>query len=350
MSDKQKHDKGRKWQITINNPLEHGLDHETIKEILESMHLDYWCMCDEIGIEKETPHTHIYVYKESNIRFTTIQKKFNSNVHIEWCYGSSKENRDYIRKEGKYQNSEKKETNLIETFEECGELPNDSNKKLEDKILLQKLIDEGYTNEEIIRQFPQFSYRVKDIDQIRYILLYTQYQNVNRENIKVFYIFGTTGTGKSHFVRSLFDAKDIYTISDYEHPFDAYVGQKAIIFDEFRGGIKHGDMLQYLDIYPCQLGARYQNKWACYKYVFVISNIKLGQQYPNIDEASNEALFRRFERGGIIECKKTFDLESKNTIYLKDYYTDYDAYIHKEKSELSKIVEEENDEKQDNLD
>ena len=32
MSEKQKHDKGRKWQITINNPLEHGLDHETIKD------------------------------------------------------------------------------------------------------------------------------------------------------------------------------------------------------------------------------------------------------------------------------------------------------------------------------
>ena len=40
----------RKWQITINNPMKHGLPHEQIKDNLSTLKsIEYWCMCDEIG-------------------------------------------------------------------------------------------------------------------------------------------------------------------------------------------------------------------------------------------------------------------------------------------------------------
>ena len=52
----------RKWMITINNPLDKGFSHDKIKEVLISIRgLDYWAMCDEIGNEKHTLHTHIAV-------------------------------------------------------------------------------------------------------------------------------------------------------------------------------------------------------------------------------------------------------------------------------------------------
>lgn len=48
----------RRYQLTINNPKEHGYDHDTIKAILaKGAKLLYWCMCDEEGKE-ETYHTH----------------------------------------------------------------------------------------------------------------------------------------------------------------------------------------------------------------------------------------------------------------------------------------------------
>ncbi len=51
----------RKWQLTVNNPLEKGLTHEVLKEALAKFTgMLYWCMCDEEGDECETYHTHIY--------------------------------------------------------------------------------------------------------------------------------------------------------------------------------------------------------------------------------------------------------------------------------------------------
>lgn len=48
----------RRYQLTINNPKEHGFDHDTIKAILaKGAKLLYWCMSDEEGKE-ETYHTH----------------------------------------------------------------------------------------------------------------------------------------------------------------------------------------------------------------------------------------------------------------------------------------------------
>lgn len=56
-----KDSRSRKWQITINNPIEKGFAHECIKEELNKFNsLVYWCMSDEIG-ENGTYHTHIYM-------------------------------------------------------------------------------------------------------------------------------------------------------------------------------------------------------------------------------------------------------------------------------------------------
>ena len=76
--------------------------------------------------------------------------------------------------------------------------------------------------------------------------------------------------------------ENVYRITDYEHPFDGYKGQDVIVFEEFRSGIKIGEMLTFLDIYPLSLPCRYNNKIACFTKIFIISNIPLEQQYPEI--------------------------------------------------------------------
>ena len=39
----------RKWALVINNPLEAGLDHAAIREILRRFAPSYFCMADEIA-------------------------------------------------------------------------------------------------------------------------------------------------------------------------------------------------------------------------------------------------------------------------------------------------------------
>ena len=119
----------RKYQLTINNPKEHGFDHAAIKSALVGLSgCVYWCMCDEIG-EHGTPHTHVYVAFENAKEFHSLHRRFYG-AHIEAARGSHRENRDYIRKEGKYRDTEKAGTNLGETFEESGEFPEENERRI----------------------------------------------------------------------------------------------------------------------------------------------------------------------------------------------------------------------------
>ena len=89
----------RRWSLTINNPKDCGLDHDTIIEKLHLFHPRYFCLADEIG-ESGTYHTHIYLFSHSPIRFSTVKNRFPP-AHIEKSMKGSVANRDYITKSGK---------------------------------------------------------------------------------------------------------------------------------------------------------------------------------------------------------------------------------------------------------
>lgn len=115
-------------------------------------------------------------------------------------------------------------------------------------------------------------------------------------DLTVTYMFGKTGSGKTRSVMDKYGYGSCYRVTDYKHPFDTYDGQDVIIFEEFRGGLKHGDMLNYLDGYPLLLPCRYFNRQACYTKVFIITNIPPDSQYMNVDLESREAFYRRIHR------------------------------------------------------
>ena len=84
----------RKYQLTINNPADKGLDHDAIKKALEQLTAcSYYCMADEIGTETQTPHTHVFVYLRNSTRFSRIKNLF-PEAHIEAAHGTVQENRE----------------------------------------------------------------------------------------------------------------------------------------------------------------------------------------------------------------------------------------------------------------
>lgn len=287
--------RSRKYQLTINNPIEHDFSHDKIKEILFKSNPIYFCLCDEQG---QTYHTHIYVCYENAVYFSTIKNRFPT-AHIENTRGSSSENRDYIRKEGKYLNSDKKETNIPETFEEWGDLPQDKgtkNESVSEQVL--EMVKNGCGNIEIITTFPSYCTKLNQLDTLRQAILNDKYSKEDRV-LNVTYIFGDTGSGKTRFVMNSYNYEDICKVSNYEHPFDSYNGQKVLLLDEFRSGFPISDLLQYLDRYPCRLPARYTDKVACYTDVYIISNEDLSEQYINIQNdkpESYQALLRRINK------------------------------------------------------
>lgn len=276
----------RKYQLTINNPLDHGFNHDQIKSILSNFtSLTYWCMCDEVG-EQGTPHTHVYVVFKNSVMFDTMHKKFYG-VHIEKANGSNQENRDYVRKEGKWADNPKHETNKPETFEESGELPPDKTKVQSQAEEIVQMIRDGMSNAEILEACPSAYSKLTYIEQTRQTLLQEQHKDAWR-NIDVTYLWGDTGAGKTRSVMDKYGYSKVYRTTDYNHPFDSYKGQDVIVFEEFRSSLKVQDMLLYLDGYPLELPCRYANKVACYTKVYLITNIPLDKQYPNVQEESPE--------------------------------------------------------------
>lgn len=146
-----------------------------------------------------------------------------------------------------------------------------------------------------------------------------QFANSWRD-LEVTYIFGKTGSGKTRSVMDKYGYANCYRVTDYKHPFDTYDGQDVLIFEEFRGGLKHGDMLNYLDGYPLLLPCRYFNRQACYTKVFIITNIAPDEQYVNIDRESRSAFWRR------IHVVKEFECNGRITTYPGvQAYADTDA-------------------------
>ena len=254
--------KSRKYQLTFNNPNAHGFSHEVIKTTLVSFPgIQYWCMCDEIG-EQGTPHTHLYLYSPNAILFSTLQQRF-MGAHIEAAKGSHRENRDYIRKEGRWLDDAKHETNLPETFEESGALPieRDMRELVSSEIL--SLIQSGSSNAEILVQYPSAMNRLQHIEAARQTLLEECYSNQWRD-LEVTYLWGKTGVGKTRSIMEKYGYSRVYRVTNYDHPFDDYKGQDVILFEEFRSSLPIQDILKYLDGYPLMLPCRYSNKAACF--------------------------------------------------------------------------------------
>jgi len=298
----------RKWQLTINNPQEHNITDELIKETLLKFVPDYYCMCKEIGNETKTLHIHIFIYSKSPIRFTTIKNRFPT-AHIEKAYGTIQDNIDYVRKTGKFENTDKAETSIEGSFEEYGTIPSELQEK--DPIIGQLLEDikDGKSNIEIIENNPQWALKIRDIDLIRETYLADKYMKENRDIICT-YVWGKTGVGKTRDIYKRHGAKNICRITNYKSSrglsFDAYRStMDTICFEEFHSQVPISDMLNYLDIYPLMLPARYNDKVACYKNVYITSNVPLEEQYVDLQTLRYNEVLNAFKRRihNIIEYK-----------------------------------------------
>lgn len=270
----------RKWNLTINNPDTVGLTHEEIIKVMGLFSPRYYCMADEIATTG-TPHTHIFLLSDSPIRFSTLKGRFPI-AHIEKAYGTAETNRAYIRKEGKWADSEKAETSVEGSFQEWGDMPSKKAEKAPVMAEVIEAIKDGKTTAQIIEDNPALAFRVHDIDSLRQTLLADRYMRENR-NVEVTYIYGATGAGKTRRIFAKHSPMDVCRVTNYGSKrginFDGYSAQDVLVFEEFASQVPIEDMLSFLDIYPVYLPARYSDRVACFTTVYITSNLPLEQQY-----------------------------------------------------------------------
>lgn len=317
----------RKWNITINNPLDYGFNHQKIKDCIDSLKsVKYWAMCDEMG---STLHTHIIIYRTSPLLFQTLKKLFPP-AHIEKMMGTVVENREYLMKDGKWKGTDKEETKLVNTFEEFGTVPEERQGQRNDLTALYDMIKEGKSNYEILEDNPNYMMQLEKVERCREILRYEQFKNIVRE-MHVEYWFGDPGSGKTSGVYKLYGGYDkVYRVTDNRNPWDGYKGQDVILFDDFRAcDFDINILLKWLDIYPLELPCRYNNKQACFTHIYFTSNISFDQLYRTVqseDASTWNAFCRRFNLIKEFRDGSQFDYKGYDD-FLKNRWLPFDDSV-----------------------
>lgn len=289
----------RSWFCVYNNPAEHDdrFKDKTPDEILELLRDDWinlesdtcgaWAYCISAdGLH----HVHMVLERSCNMRFSWIKSRYCSGMHIEATQGSKKQAEDYINKRGRF--AEKGETVVCVLVEGQIQGKQGSRSDLES---IEALLAEGKSPNEIMRE--KFSYRRYE-SMIRKAYYAKRYEETPvMRDVCVHWIFGATGTGKSYKYVELcndFGEENIYRVTDYEHPWDNYNAEPILFLDEFRGSIQYGQLLLALDVYKCELPARYSNCKALWNTVYIASPLLPQEIYSNL--AHNDSLEQLYRR------------------------------------------------------
>lgn len=310
-----------KYFCTANNPKEYGYDYDTIIKILfeNFKTFQYMCICTEIA-STGTEHFHFYCYFSSRVRWSTMCRHF-PHVDIRKAKGSTSQCVAYIQKSGKWENDEEKQHTVVKgSFKEYGERPAD--KKENDTSELYKMISEGYSNADIYSENAEYIKQATVIDKIRFDIKSAELEGKRRLNLEVCYVQGDTGTWKSRTILDMYSDENVCRIINYKkNPFDAYKYHDVLVFEEFRNSLPLPDMLNYLDIYPVNLPARYADKPLFATKIYIISNWKLEKQYQDeqvTDFESYQAFLRRIHKVMVFTGKGEFTTYNSVDEYFKE--------------------------------
>ena len=318
----QKTDRSRKFMLTIQaSQIQSGWSHARIREIIETKlkGVTYYAICDEIGRETGQPHTHLVIYSPNAIRISTVNNVF-PNVHVDVLNGTVKQARTYLKKGGKFKDTEKADTSIKGTFEEHGEPPREKGQGHRSDIeQAMEMVKEGSTDLEIIEAIPSILPRLTDIQKYRQLIIEEKAREFRK--MEVIYCYGKTGTGKTSGLYKLYDPATVCTITDYHGNgiFDGYdsIRVKVLALDEFRSSLPFSLLLALLDGNPLTINCRYHNRYAVHTTVWIISNIPLTAQYPNIQQEEPEswqALLRR-----ITKVRHFYDNNQYHDYTVKEY-------------------------------
>lgn len=301
----------RTWSGNISNPSEEQMKHFQDMDAKPF----HWLVCAvEYGEKKENIHLQWALRLKHGKTFSATQKLLKLKKGDELAEQRSSEftNAAYCQK-GCQTRSEWDELgidgpnygNEYEELRLIGKLPKngkDNKTSVWDDILQD--IEDGLTDLELMRKYP--AHAVKGLTAIARYRLVLERNRAKWRNVEITYISGTTGDGKTRYVTSKHGYPNVFRVMNYHSgAFDNYNGQDVILFEEFRGGTKSGfkleQMLNFIDGHPCELPARYADKFAMYTKVYICTNWDFADQYTYHQEhyaSTYDAWFRRVVTSG----------------------------------------------------
>lgn len=276
----------------------------------------YSCFQIEKGGNCETTHIQGFVTLKTPMTWSTFKNYFPCS-HFNKCISSNTHCRQYCSKI---------DTRIEGPFED-GEFAEERSRTDVKQFL--DMVKLGVDEDEIQSLFPSLYLReFSKLEKIRNKSIFKEFKTKYRK-LEVIYLYGPPRTGKTSYVEKEYGYGNFYSVSSYDRgPFDNYNGEKVIVFDEYESQIKISQMNQLIDGHPVQLPCRFENKWACYNKVYIISNSPLDEQYASdyIKPVQREAFISRItkiiridKQGEIhVEFSKSKDYEEMKIIPLDD--------------------------------
>lgn len=108
---------------------------------------------------------------------------------------------------------------------------------------------------------------------------------------EVYVYWGKTGAGKSRSAREAAGSDAWIRTTKHKDWFDGYVGQENVVFEEFRGNIEFGYLLELTDRYSMQVPVKGGFVNWCPKKMWITSSKHPRDWYHNIED--KEQLYRR---------------------------------------------------------
>ncbi|KFI56252.1 hypothetical protein [Bifidobacterium callitrichos] len=163
--------------------------------------------------------------------------------------------------------------------------------------LRRAIVDDHMTVDDILRD-PDLSIKsaryVSWLDRLQRANSVTPHEATEQRDVKAHYLYGSPRIGKTRLIYDNISVNQFYRVTDYQHPFDSYVGQKVLVLDEYDSQFPITSINNFLDRYGCELPARYHNSWANWDEVWVISNLPINSQYSDDNTDKKNAFIARF--------------------------------------------------------
>lgn len=268
----------REWFITVSAA---KISQDELEESLSR----YSAYIGQLERGEKTSHLHFHVLlqNDSPVRFSTLKRLLKDVAHIEPLKGTVEQAILYATKP---------QGRVGDIFKRGEIKVKQQGRRTDLEAYHRAIVEEGKTAGQVAIKYPRSFIYVRQLQALQHEVEAVKFSKQLRTDLRVSYLFGPPGCGKTSLMYKLYNPADFFRVTDYRN-FDGYQNEKVIIFDEWAEQLPLGDMLNYLDIFPVELKSRYRNKWAHYNRAWILSNLPLEQWYLGEAETRRKALRRR---------------------------------------------------------
>lgn len=258
--------RGRAFQLTLNDVTRYD---DLKNEFKKLKSCDYYISCKETAPTTGHEHIHIYVHFQSSYKLN--RKILSHGAHIELCKGSPQSNIDYIKKDG----------NILD---EWGDPPH-----------------QGYHTVKELRE-------LKSPDDLNWNEYNTwvkiqhaptkQKTNEWSKDIKVYYISGPPGCGKSNYAQKLMEDNGILEFDEVKHVGEFWHGvidgQGCCVYDDWRDShMCASEFINFIDYRCHNLNVKGGSVRNNYSTIIITTVQSLKNIYINCDDEPRKQWERR---------------------------------------------------------